>query len=77
MRKQSLYDNRHFLHPMKIGNLNTFFTRTMLAYVLIQNNSIFQVSYAVSFGITVLSTFVLAQIYLYFQFFLPLQQSAT
>jgi hypothetical protein len=77
LRKQSLYDYRHYLHPMKTRNLNTFLTRTMLPYVLTQKNSIFQVSYAVYFGITLIPTIVLAKICLHFQFFLPLQQSAT
>jgi len=53
--------------------------------VLIQKNSIFQVSYSVPYGITVLSTIytqalqviVLAQICLYFLFFRSLQQTAT
>lgn len=55
-RKQSLYEYRHFLRPIKTESLNTFFTRTVLAHVLIQKNSIFQVSYSVPFGIRVLST---------------------
>jgi hypothetical protein len=56
LRKQSLYDYRHFLRLVSTGNLNTFSQEPCCPNVLIQKNSIFQVSYSVPFGITVLST---------------------